>query len=101
MGCLLVDSKGEPLGRSIIWVAMSSVKQADLVEKSVGMQPFYRMVGHRISPSYSLTKLLWIKKVSVPQYLEQATSIGAAVYGGVGATRTDCTTNSYQLMKVG
>jgi xylulokinase len=61
MGCLPVDSSGNPLRRSIIWADQRAVKQAAFIEKNVGMEKAYRITGHRISPSYSAAKILWIK----------------------------------------
>lgn len=61
MGCLLVDKKGEALRNMIIWADMRSVKQAELIENLLGMEKVYKITGHRVSPSYSAAKLLWIR----------------------------------------
>lgn len=61
MGCLCVDKNGNPLRRSIIWADQRSVKEADAIKEKMGEERFYKITGHRISPSYSLEKLLWIK----------------------------------------
>jgi xylulokinase len=62
MGCLLVDASGNALGRSIIWADMRAGKQAAQVETKLSMEKIYHITGHRISSSYSLAKLLWIKE---------------------------------------
>jgi xylulokinase len=61
MGCLCVDKNGEPLRNSIIWADQRSVKEAAFIGERIENQRFYKITGHRISPSYSLQKLLWIK----------------------------------------
>ena len=61
MGCLCVDKNGQPLYNSLIWADMRSAEQAERIKNGIGESEFYNITGHRISPSYSLTKLMWIK----------------------------------------
>lgn len=61
MGCLPVDSEGRPLRKTIIWADQRGVKQADFMESALGMESVYGITGHRISASYSASKILWIK----------------------------------------
>ena len=61
MGCLCVNRKGNPLRKSIIWADQRAVKEAEDLRCKISEERFYRITGHRISPSYSLQKLLWIK----------------------------------------
>lgn len=61
MGCLCVDRNGKPLRTSIIWADQRAVKEAAFVSERIENQRYYRITGHRISPSYSLQKFLWIK----------------------------------------
>jgi len=61
MGCLPVDRNGAVLRPSIIWADLRSGKQAALLEHELGMERVYRITGHRISSSYSATKLRWIR----------------------------------------
>jgi xylulokinase len=68
MGCLLVDDGGNPLGKSIIWADMRSAKQAAGLEKLIPAKSFYHITGHRISSSYGLEKLLWIKENEPERY---------------------------------
>lgn len=62
MGCLPVDEKGNPLRPAIIWADMRSEKEARILENSVGMDRVYEITGHRISSSYSATKLRWVRE---------------------------------------
>ena len=61
MGCLCVDKQGIPLQNAIIWADMRPVEQAERVRKLIDPWEYYRLTGHRISPSYSCMKLMWIK----------------------------------------
>lgn len=61
MGCLCVDKDGEPLRPSLIWADMRSVNEAKAIGKNLSDEEFYRIIGHRLSPSYSATKLMWVK----------------------------------------
>lgn len=61
MGCLCVDKNGKPLCNSLIWADMRSTEQADYIKAHMPDEQFYKITGHRISTSYSLTKLMWIR----------------------------------------
>lgn len=60
-GCLLVDNKGIPLRPSIIWADHRSTRQAEILKSEVGFDRIYEITGHRLSPSYSLEKIMWLK----------------------------------------
>ena len=62
MGCLCVDDKGKPLHNALIWADMRSTKQEQEIRNRIGEMEFYKTTGHKISSSYSLTKLMWIKE---------------------------------------
>jgi xylulokinase len=62
MGCLLVDKSGVPLRDAIIWADQRATDEANEIGKKFSKEEFYRIAGHRNSPSYSLQKLLWVKK---------------------------------------
>ena len=62
MGCLCVDRNGEPLRKSIIWADQRSVEEIRQLREKLDLAAFYRITGHRLSPSYSLGKLLWIRR---------------------------------------
>ncbi|MBQ9942599.1 MAG: xylulokinase, partial [Christensenellaceae bacterium] len=62
MGCTPVNDKGEALRSSIMWSDTRSQKQADELQAAYGWDAFYETTGHRISPSHTITKLMWIKE---------------------------------------
>jgi xylulokinase len=61
MGCLPVDAAGRPLRRCIIWADQRAVDQANRLAARVGEERVYRITGHRISPTYSAPKILWLR----------------------------------------
>ena len=62
MGCVAVDASGEVLRPAIIWADQRAVKEADLVAERAGAERVYEITGHRVGPSYSAAKILWIKE---------------------------------------
>ncbi len=61
MGCLVVDEQGNPLRPSIIWADQRATVQSKELEKKITQQEFYRIVGHRNTPSYGIQKLMWLR----------------------------------------
>ncbi len=61
MGCLCVDRQGRALRPSIIYCDQRAQQQTDRMLGRVDPIEFYRITGHRASPSYSIEKLAWIK----------------------------------------
>lgn len=59
--CLVVDKAGKPLRPAIIWADSRAQKQADELTNALGADEGYKLLGHRISPSYSIEKLMWIR----------------------------------------
>jgi len=62
LGCLPVDENGVPLRSSIIWMDQRSVKQADYIRNRVGEEQYYKTTGNRISPTYTISKILWVRE---------------------------------------
>ena len=60
-GCVVVDRECRPLRSAIIWADTRAVDEAHRLVEQVGMQPAYRIMGHRLSASYSAAKLLWVR----------------------------------------
>jgi xylulokinase len=61
MGCLPVDAAGNPLRPCIIWADQRGIAQAAQLAKHVGEERVYRITGHRISPTYSASKIMWVR----------------------------------------
>ncbi len=61
MGCLPVDAEGRALRPCIIWADQRGVEQAQALARTLGEEKVYRITGHRISPTYSASKIMWVR----------------------------------------
>ena len=61
MGAVLLDRAGEPVRPAIIWADTRSVAQTATLVERVGMERGYRITGHRLNPTYSLSKIMWVR----------------------------------------
>jgi xylulokinase len=61
MAAVPLDRNARPLRSSIIWADQRSVPQQERVAERIAPEAVYRSTGHRLSSSYSLTKMLWIR----------------------------------------
>jgi xylulokinase len=61
MGCVPVDQTGHPIRDAIIWADQRSVEQARWIAERISPEVIYRITGHRLSPSYSASKILWLR----------------------------------------
>lgn len=59
--CIIVDDTGTPLRPALIWADQRAEEQALRLEEKIGFDRMYELTGHRISASYSLEKLMWIR----------------------------------------
>ena len=60
--CIVVDREGKALRPAMIWADHRAEKQAEYLEEKIGFDRMYEINGHRVSPSYSIEKLMWIKE---------------------------------------
>ncbi|GAB4457416.1 MAG: xylulokinase [Anaerolineae bacterium] len=61
MGCVPLDRDARPLRKAIIWADQRSVEQERWLGARVPPEEVYRITGHRLSASYSLCKMLWLR----------------------------------------
>ncbi len=61
MGAVALDSEARPLRNAIIWADTRALAQEKWIGERVSFEEMYRISGHRLSPSYSLAKILWIR----------------------------------------
>ena len=61
MGCTAVDREGKALRPSILYCDQRATQQAAQISRKIDLKSFYGIAGHRVSPSYSIEKLMWIR----------------------------------------
>lgn len=59
--CLIVDQNGNVIRPAIIWADSRAKDQADQLLQKLDDTEAYHLLGHRLSPSYSIEKLMWIR----------------------------------------
>ncbi|MDO4273518.1 MAG: xylulokinase [Eubacteriales bacterium] len=59
--CLVVDKQGQVLRPAMIWADQRAEPQAKKLREAFDERYAYELLGHRLSPSYSIEKLMWIK----------------------------------------
>lgn len=60
-GCVLLDANARPLRNAIIWADQRSVAQVNGLAERISPDRIYTITGHRLSVSYSLAKILWLR----------------------------------------
>ncbi len=80
MGCVCVDEAGEPLRKAIIWADMRAVEQQRKIGEQIPEWDFYRITGHRLSPSYGGQKLMWIREHEPEVYQKTYKALNAKDY---------------------
>jgi xylulokinase len=61
MGCVPLDRYAKPLRNALIWADQRSVQQERWLSERITPEKVYRITGHRLSASYSLCKILWLR----------------------------------------
>lgn len=102
MGAVLVDGAGRPVRPAIIWADTRSSAQSDRLIAEVGMDEGYRITGHRLNPTYSLSKVMYVRDTEPEVYARARTLLLAKdymVYRLTGVMATDpsdaSSTNAY------
>lgn len=62
MGAVLLDKEGQPVRPAIIWADTRADKQQQLLSARLGDSEAYRILGHRLNPTYSIEKVMWVKE---------------------------------------
>src|SRR5512142_2747624 len=61
MGCVPLDQAAKPLRSASIWADQRAVEQERWLGERISADEVYRITGHRLSASYSLCKMLWLR----------------------------------------
>ena len=61
MAAVPLDRNARPLRSAIIWADQRSTEQVNWLLERISFDEMYTITGHRLSESYSLLKMLWIR----------------------------------------
>lgn len=61
MGAVLLDVDGEPARPAIIWADTRAGAQQRELESTLGAERAYGILGHRLNPTYSVEKIMWVR----------------------------------------
>ena len=61
MGCVPLDKSAKPLCNALIWADQRSTPQEQWLSTRIAPEKVYSITGHRLSASYSLCKMLWLR----------------------------------------
>lgn len=68
MGAVFLDEAHRPTRPAIIWADHRSRAQADRLLAQVGQETAYLELGHRIHPTYTLAKMMWVREHEPPTW---------------------------------
>lgn len=61
MGAVLLDGGGRPVRPAIIWADTRAGAQTSRLIEALGEDAAYRTLGHRLNPTYSIEKVMWVR----------------------------------------
>ena len=104
MGCTPVDAQGNALRPSILYCDQRATAEADALLARMPLERFYRIVGHRVSASYTLEKLMWLRANEPEVFAKTAKTLCAKDYvnfrltGRMATDRSDASgTNAFDI----
>lgn len=104
MGCLCVDKKGRPLRPHMLYCDQRAQEEELSLSEKIDPHHFYEITGHRISASYSIEKLMWVKKhepevfAATDKMLNAKDYINFRLCGAMATDPSDASgTNAYDL----
>lgn len=61
MGAVLLDASYNPVRAALIWADTRSTAQTAQLEAAIGQDRAYALLGHRVNPTYSIEKVMWVR----------------------------------------
>ncbi len=105
-GCVAVGRDGRPLRKAIIWADLRAVEQVEWLSERISNEEVYAITGHRLSPAYTLPKMLWLRQYEPETYrvaykfMQAKDSIVTRLTGAFVTDRSDASAMSlYDLQR--
>lgn len=106
MGAVLLDGAGTPVRPAIIWADTRSGAQQRELEQALGAEPAYEVLGHRLNPTYSVEKVMWVRDnepdvwARVRRFCVAKDYIVLRLTGRLATDRSDASgTNAYDQLR--
>lgn len=80
MGCVCLDAHGNPIRDAIIWADQRALEETDAIRAKINDERFYKITGHRLSPNYSVEKLMWVRNHEPENYKQVYKVLNAKDY---------------------
>ena len=80
LGCLPLDSRGDPVGPAMIHSDRRAVDACRQIERTIGKEALYKWTGNVLDPRSSLCKVLWLKQNQPGQYAATARFVQSKDY---------------------
>jgi len=104
MAAVPLDAHARPLRNAIIWADQRAVEQERWLGERIPPEDVYRITGHRLSASYSLCKILWLRDnqpdvyAATHRFVHAKDAIVARLTGNFATEPTDASgMNLYDL----
>ena len=91
MGVVAVDSNQRALRSAIIWADQRATAEAEWLAEKIGADEMYQRTGHRVSPAYTLEKILWLKNHQPDVYAQTEKFLCAKEYAVLKLTNAALT----------
>ena len=95
MGAVPLDKSARPLRNAIIWADQRALEQERWIGERLSFHEIYQITGHRLSSSYSLAKILWIREhepaiyKATHKFVQAKDSIVARLTGSFATDQSD------------
>ena len=106
MGAVALDKAARPLRNAIIWADQRALQQELWMSERLGFEEVYQITGHRLSCSYSLAKILWLREhqpeiyAAAHKFVHAKDSIVARLTGNFVTDPSDASSmNLYDLQR--
>lgn len=61
MGAVLIGADNRPVRPAIIWADTRATEQYQQLRDEIGEDAAYTILGHRLNPTYSIEKVMWVR----------------------------------------
>jgi len=90
MGAVLVDDRDEAVRPAVIWADTRAQEEARVLVEAVGFERGYDLLGHRIDPTCSLPKMMWLREHAPEAWARTSCVLQAKDYVTLQATGRRC-----------